>query len=80
MNILGRNTPLGQRRHQTFHHRRRAADVKLVMAVGQGAFYKLNIHMSLVLKVAAMLILWLRLAVGHCQVKVGVCGCELYKL
>ncbi len=65
--VLARDTPFGQRRHQGLHHRRRAAYVELVAAMGQDALEQFDVDVADMLVVRARRIVRPGAAVSHGQ-------------
>ncbi len=79
VNVLGTNSPDAQRRDQTRHHRRRAADIEPMATVRQGATQQVDVHVSGVLVVAALDVVGAGTAVDHIQMETGMRCSQLFE-
>ena len=72
MDIFPVYAPLDKARNKRFHHRCRAADIELFLAVWQGTTQQIHIDIPMVLMVAAYYVTLERTAIDDNQMKMGV--------
>ena len=78
--VGNRHAPLGHGRHQRLHHRRRSAHVELVAAVRQRAPQEVDVHVSLVLEIAAEAVFRVRAAVHDVEPQSRMSGSQGFEL